>query len=213
MGLLWGLGLGLGLSGGLMLAAWWFNLIPDVGTGLGMWFGLFTTGLGIGLGTAPWFFPDVVEVRYDPPVQIVQDGQRQEVTYTAGAHQTTYQKYRPATIEEADWIQAEADFLSWVREKRTLDGPTHIGLSVQNATDWGELLAPLEAYGGTVPRQKGVLTLFMPGWDATRLMNAVLAGYVRFPLDKRPPKVTPFPTSRAALDAMGPGLAGPLKAE
>lgn len=215
LGILSGIGVGLVASNGTLLAAYWQGYTVSGTSGFLTWLGLFSLGLGLMLALAPFIYKDTQTIEYPPSQPItpaVNPTARFDTVKVNGTGAGFYHKYRPSTTEEAAWIDAATDFLLWVRQKGTLDSATHVGLSLQNPNDWMEMIGPFEQHGAVMPRQRGVKTQFAPDWDATRLFNSVLAGYVQFS-ERKPPKVTPYPSSRMTVDSDGVGKARPLEAE
>ncbi len=206
LGLLSGVGLGLVTASGLMLGLSASGFQWDTLTGIGAWLGLFTAGFGLMLALAPWVFPEPVEqaASAQPATPIPAQPQYDRV-FNSARGSGVERRYKPATPNEGEWINAAADFLLWARQVGSLAGPAHVGVSVQNPNDWQLIIAPLVDFGGVAPTQKGVVTRYAADYDATRLYNAVLAGWVQFP-DTHPPKITPYSAQRMTVDVAEPSI-------
>lgn len=209
LGLLAGVGLGLVLSSGTLLTLTARGYVWGVGFGITAWLGLFTCGLGIAMAAAPWIFPEPtekaapVETHRAAPASIPAAAPYDRV-FNSTHGSAVERRYKPATATEAAWIDALSEFCLWVRDLQSLTGPAHQKAGVvANPNDWQDIIAPLVDHGAILPKRQGVETRWCAQWDATRAYNAVLAGYVKFP-DRQPPKVKPFPTSTATIDATRP---------
>jgi len=206
LGILSGVGLGLVTASGVLLSLYAKGYQWDLLTGLTAWAGLFTAGLGLMLALAPWIFQEPVEpLPYEPPVVApVVIPAAYERVFNSARGSGVERRYKPTTATEAAWIDALSEFCLWARDLQSLTGPAHQKAGVvANPNDWQDIIQPLVDHGAILPKRQGVETRWCAQWDATRAYNAILAGYVQFP-DRQPPKVRPFPTSTATIDATSP---------
>lgn len=208
LGILAGIGAGFASASGLMLLLYARGYQWGAGEGLLTWLGLFTTALGLVFLFSPWLFAEQEPVSYETPETTAAPAQpvaQYERLFNSAHGSGVERRYKPITAIEAAWIDASADFLLWARQLGTLAGPAHVGVSCQNPNDWQLIIAPLVDFGGIAPTQKGVTTHYTPDYDATRLYNAVLAGYVTFG-EAAPPKITPYSARRMTVEANAAGI-------